>query len=153
MCYLFTNTIIEAYPMDDIVGMQIVASMKNIMAIAVGISIGKEESFNQTIKILMELINETQDIVSLFDCDEKTMLLPCGIGDIMLTCFGENSRNRKFGYDIGSSKSIDERELVEGCNALKTFHKMLDKLNILNKCKTFVTIYNCVILNQDENGE
>lgn len=125
------NDTLKLRESNDILGIQICGSVKNIIAIAAGIVRG----LGYTESTLAFLINESiHDIKYLIKClggNPKTILSFAGIGDLMLTCTSTKSRNYSFGYVIGSTK--DKKEIkkylenntVEGYYTLEAIYKLI----------------------------
>lgn len=125
------NETLKLRECDDLIGVQICGSIKNIIAIASGIikGLGYSESTNAF------LINESlHDIKYLIEClkgNKKTVLSYAGIGDLLLTCTSTKSRNFSFGYIIGSTrdkKKINDYRMnntVEGFYTLSSIYKLV----------------------------
>lgn len=122
---------------DDLLGVEVCGVAKNIFAISCGILDGVGASDSTRAAFLNMIINECRNILSDFRCNENTIFLSCGIGDIILTCTSINSRNYKFGYMIGSNsskKKIDKflsTNTVEGLNALKSLKTNNELINLI----------------------
>lgn len=132
---IFRGTNIKTEITNDIVGVQIFGAMKNIMAITVGILEGLGYGKNTTIKTIMYFVKETQFLNKHYNTKKNTAYLSAGIGDIMLTCFGDKSRNRQFGLRIGKGESVKDvlqGELVEGYYAVNSIRNMSHELKRLS---------------------
>ena len=104
----------------DIVGVEICASVKNVMAIASGILEGMGVTDSTRALFLTESLNDIKELIHALGGKKKTILSFAGFGDILMTCTSHTSRNFSFGYIIGkgaSNKEIDaylEETTVEG---------------------------------------
>jgi glycerol-3-phosphate dehydrogenase (NAD(P)+) len=120
---------------NDVVGSQICGAVKNVIAIASGIVKGLGQGENSRAAILTIGFNEIMKINQKLGGQDKTMLEPCGIGDLILTCGSEKSRNFSFGYALGQRKSKEELlanrlSVVEGVATGKSVVSLAEKLNI-----------------------
>lgn len=117
-----------AYPTDDMISVQLCGSYKNALAIAVGILKGLGHLPNALAALICHGIDELRILIKAFGGKEQTLLEPCGIGDIYLTCGSLDSRNTSFGMLVaGGMLDIKEYLLnntVEGVEALICFHKI-----------------------------
>ena len=88
---------------------------------------------NETTKAMLiaEAMHDMEAILDAFDCDKRTVLSFAGIGDLILTCTTEKSRNYSFGKLLGSKpdkKEIDEylkNTTVEGFYTLESIYQLL----------------------------
>ena len=98
---------------------------------------------------ITEAIHDMKEMLKSFDADSKTISSFAGIGDLLLTCNSESSRNFSFGKLIGEQKSEKEIEqylnttTVEGMYTLKSIYKLLrnKKINI----EVIDLIYNIIV--------
>ena len=120
----------------DIVGIEICASVKNVMAIASGILEGMGVTDSTRALFLTESLNDIKELIHALGGKKKTILSFAGFGDILMTCTSKTSRNFSFGYLIGSGasqKEIDDyltNTTVEGMYTLKSIHKLVRKKNV-----------------------
>lgn len=115
----------------DIVGVEICASVKNVIAIASGMLEGMGASDSTRALFLTESLNDVKELIHALGGKKKTILSFAGFGDILMTCTSKTSRNFSFGYLIGngaSQKEIDSyisKNTVEGLYTLKSIHKLV----------------------------
>ena len=123
-------------PTDDMLGIQICGTVKNIIAIASGILAGLGYTDSTRAFLVNESMHDIKNIIYYLGGNPKTILSFAGIGDLMLTCTSIKSRNYSFGKVIGSTKNPKEIKkflcdhTVEGYFALNTVYKLLHKKNI-----------------------
>ena len=140
----------------DIIGVEICASVKNVMAIASGILEGMGVTDSTRALFLTESLNDIKELIHALGGKKKTILSFAGFGDILMTCTSHTSRNFNFGYIIGkgaNSKEIDEylnNNTVEGMYTLKSIHKLVRKKKV--KMPIINLIYN-IILGKKEKEE
>lgn len=120
----------------DIIGVEICASIKNVMAIASGMLEGMGASDSTRALFLTESMNDIKELIDALGGKKKTILSFAGFGDILMTCTSKSSRNFSFGYLIGSGVSHEEvneyleNTTVEGMYTLKSIHKLVRKKNV-----------------------
>ena len=129
---LLTNTYFSLETSEDIIGVQLVGALKNCIAVGVGLLDGAGYGANTQILFIMHMLEEIKIILHAYNCSEKTMYSFAGIGDIILTCFGKQSRNYKFGQLIGRGnnfeKTIQALEIApEGINTLQSVQEITQK--------------------------
>lgn len=120
---VFSNDCMRVYTNTDIKGVELCGALKNVMALAAGMSDGLGFGDNAKAAIITRGIAEISRLGSAMKCDEKTFNGLAGVGDMIVTATSRHSRNNKAGYLIGSGKSAKEAVaevgmVVEGLNAL-----------------------------------
>ncbi len=116
---------------DDIIGVEICGSIKNVMAIAAGILDGMSVSDSTRALFLTESMNDIKELIDKLGGNKKTILSFAGFGDFLMTCTSTTSRNFSFGRLIGTNtpqESIDEylrNTTVEGLYTLNSIHKLI----------------------------
>ena len=120
----------------DIIGVEIYASVKNVMAIASGMLEGMGVTDSTRALFLTESMNDIKELIEALGGRKKSILSFAGFGDILMTCTSHTSRNFSFGYLIGkgaSKKEIDnylKNTTVEGMYTLKSIHKLIGKKKV-----------------------
>lgn len=107
---LFHNDYTRVYSNDDIIGVQVGGAVKNIMAIACGISDGLGYGANSKAALITRGLAEITRLGLLLGAQAETFQGLSGVGDLVLTCTDDKSRNRRFGLGIGQGKSITEMQ-------------------------------------------
>lgn len=131
----FLTPMFRVYVNHDIIGVQIGASVKNIMAIAAGIVDGADLGDNATAALITRGLHEMKRLGMQLGASQDTFSGLSGIGDLVVTCTSEHSRNRFVGYNIGQGKSLDEvisqmNMVAEGVKTTKSVHEWSNKLDI-----------------------
>ncbi len=132
----FENDKTKLRTTNDIIGVEICGSIKNVMAIASGILGGMKVPDSTKALFLTESLNDVKELIEELGGDKKTILSFAGFGDILMTCSSTNSRNYSFGELIGQGKSKKEIDIylenttVEGAYTLKSIHKLIKDRNI-----------------------
>ncbi len=102
------NKNLRTYTTDDITGAQLGGALKNVIAIAAGISDGLGFGANTRAAIITRGLTEINRIAQKAGAKADTLMGLSGIGDLMLTCTDDLSRNRRFGKLLGEGKSVEE---------------------------------------------
>ncbi len=125
---LFENEYIIIERSKDIKGIELLSSIKNIVALAAGISNGLGYNENTHAIIITKGIEEMTKIAPFYDIKAETILSVAGIGDLVLTASSKTSRNYLTGFKIGSGEKIDKaikttKTVVEGVECAKVMYK------------------------------
>jgi len=125
----------RAYTTEDIVGVELGGALKNVLAIAVGIADGLGFGANTRAALMTRGLAEIMRLGTSLGAHQETMMGLAGLGDIILTCTDNQSRNRRFGLAIGQGKSVEQAEVeveqtVEGLRAAKAIHSKAIQLGL-----------------------
>ncbi len=96
------------YVSDDLIGVQLAAALKNVIAIAAGASDGLKFGHNARAALITRGLAEIARLGIAMGANPLTFSGLAGMGDLVLTCTGELSRNRTVGFEIGKGKNIEE---------------------------------------------
>ena len=110
---------VRVYWSDDLIGVQLCGAVKNILAIACGISDGLGYGSNAKAALITRGLAEMSRLGLSLGAKQDTFSGLAGVGDLVLTCTDDQSRNRRFGLLLGHDRSIEEAEkqigqVVEG---------------------------------------
>lgn len=124
---LYTNT--------DIVGVELCGAIKNIVAIASGISDGLGYGCNAKASLITRGLYELQKFGLAFGADQRTFPGVAGMGDLITTCISDKSRNRYVGEMLAKGKAVDEiissmDMVAEGVNTAKAVYSIASRQNI-----------------------
>lgn len=116
---LFHHGNVRVYLSDDLTGVQLCGAVKNILAIACGISDGLGYGSNAKAALITRGLAEMSRLGLCLGAKQETFLGLAGVGDLVLTCTDDQSRNRRFGLLLGQQNSITDAEkqigqVVEG---------------------------------------
>lgn len=106
--HLISNQHFRAYTSTDIIGVEIAGAVKNVLAIATGISDGIEFGYNSQAALITRGLAEMTRLGVKLGAKPATFAGLAGVGDLVLTCTGKLSRNHSVGYEIGQGKSLEE---------------------------------------------
>jgi glycerol-3-phosphate dehydrogenase (NAD(P)+) len=132
---IFHHGSMRVYLSDDIAGVTVGGSLKNIIAIASGISDGMGFGNNARAALITRGIAEITRFGKTLDASEETFIGLAGIGDLLLTCTGQYSRNREVGIRLAEGKSLDSilsslGHVAEGVNACYELVKRIKDTSI-----------------------
>ncbi len=111
---LFSTELFRVYVSDDLTGIQLCGALKNVIAIGAGASDGLGFGLNARAALITRGLAEIARLGVAMGANPMTFMGLSGIGDLVLTCTGDLSRNRTLGLQIGQGKSL--KEITEGMN-------------------------------------
>lgn len=131
----FHGDLFRAYHTEDVVGVCIGGSLKNVMAIACGVSDGLGLGMNARAGLITRGLAEITRLAVAMGANPLTLMGLAGIGDLVLTCTGNLSRNRRLGLGLGQGRKLDEilaelGEVAEGVTTASSAHKLAQKLGV-----------------------
>ncbi|QJD73275.1 NAD(P)H-dependent glycerol-3-phosphate dehydrogenase [Lactobacillus acetotolerans] len=133
---LFSNDYVRFYTNDDLVGVEVGGAVKNVIAIAAGILVGKHYGDDAKAALMTRGLAEITRLgVNYFGAKPMTFSGLAGIGDLIVTCTSVNSRNWRAGKQIGEGKTLDYvlknmGQVVEGATTVKAVHELAQEKNI-----------------------
>lgn len=116
---LFHHPNFRAYTSHDMIGVQMGGAIKNVIAIAAGIADGLGLGANSRAALITRGLTEMVRLGSILGGQRDTFMGLAGLGDLVLTCTDNQSRNRRFGYALGKGISsqqaqLDIQQVIEG---------------------------------------
>lgn len=122
----------RAYTSSDIVGVEVGGAVKNVLAIGAAISDGLGFGANTRIALITRGLVEMTRLGVALGAQRDTFMGLAGLGDLVLTCTDNQSRNRRFGLAFASGKTVAEAEksigqVVEGVPAARAVHEVAGK--------------------------
>jgi glycerol-3-phosphate dehydrogenase (NAD(P)+) len=125
----------RAYTSDDMVGVEVGGAVKNVLAIGAGMSDGLGFGANTRIALINRGLAEMTRLGVALGAKQETFMGLAGMGDLVLTCTDNLSRNRRMGLALASGKSVDEakeeiQQVVEGVMAAEAVNEVAEKLEI-----------------------
>ncbi len=126
---------LRVYAHNDVIGAEVGGAVKNVMAIAVGISDGLGLGLNARAALITRSLNELSILVLALGGKMQTIYGLTGIGDLILTCTGDLSRNRTVGLKLAKGESlaniiVNLGHVAEGIYAAKEVYKLGDQLSL-----------------------
>jgi glycerol-3-phosphate dehydrogenase (NAD(P)+) len=131
----FDDTNFRIYLSDDVIGVAMGGALKNVVAIAAGIAAGLGLGHNSVAAVVTRGLAEMARLSEACGGRAETSMGLSGLGDLVLTCTGSLSRNRRFGMAIARGKSVAEAcdgigQVVEGVRTAEAVDHLAKKLGI-----------------------
>ena len=125
----------RVYSSEDIIGVQIGGALKNVVAICAGISDGLGYGQNARAALITRGLAEISRIGVALGADPMTFMGLSGLGDLVLTCAGDLSRNRQVGLALGRGRKLDDivsemRMVAEGVKTTRVAHQLAASLGV-----------------------
>ena len=125
----------RVYTSADVIGVQIGGVVKNVIAIAAGISDGLSLGHNARAALITRGLAEMTRLAVRMNADPLTLAGLPGLGDLILTCTGDLSRNRAVGLQIASGRSLHEitastRAVAEGVRNTRSLYALAERLGV-----------------------
>lgn len=129
---LFNSDYFRAYTSTDIIGLEVSGALKNIIAIAAGICDGLEFGTNARAALITRGLAEITRFGVALGAQAQTFYGLSGVGDLVLTCTGDLSRNRYVGLELGRGKKLDQilqemSMVAEGVKTTKSVQNIVER--------------------------
>ncbi|NDO47488.1 NAD(P)H-dependent glycerol-3-phosphate dehydrogenase [Clostridium sp. MD294] len=131
----FMNPNFRLYTNNDVIGVEVGAALKNIIALAAGMSDGLGFGDNTKAALMTRGMTEMSRLGIAMGGKAETFAGLSGIGDLIVTCTSMHSRNRRAGILLGKGKSLDEtlaevKMVVEGINTVQAACELAKKYHV-----------------------
>jgi len=125
----------RAYTSDDMIGVEVGGAVKNVLAIGAGMSDGLGFGANARIALITRGLTEMMRLGVALGARKETFMGLAGMGDLVLTCTDNLSRNRRMGLALAGGKTLQEaqaaiQQVVEGVMAAEAVHEVATRLGI-----------------------
>lgn len=132
---LVSNGAFRAYTSDDVLGVELGGSLKNVIAIAAGAVAGLGLGHNAAAAIVTRGLAEMTRLCVKLGGEALTLSGLSGLGDLVLTCYGDLSRNRDLGFRLGKGESFDDIQrtrvtVAEGVKTAKSAYALARKYDV-----------------------
>ncbi len=132
---VFGTDYFRVYASEDVIGLEISGALKNIVAIAAGICDGLQYGLNTRAALITRGLVEIKRFGCHFGADPKTFSGLSGLGDLLLTCTGDLSRNRTVGLKLGEGKKLKDilaemNMVAEGVKTAKSAFDIVQEIDI-----------------------
>lgn len=126
---------LRVYTSTDVIGAELGGAVKNVMAVATGISDGMGLGDNSRAALITRGLAEIVRMGAALGARPETLYGLSGMGDLVLTCTGDLSRNRRLGLALGRAQSLESAladigQVVEGVSAAAEVHRLAGKLGV-----------------------
>ena len=130
-----TTETFRSYTSKDVVGVQMGGALKNVIAIAAGIADGLGFGHNARAAIITRGLAEITRVAVRLGANPLTLSGLSGMGDLVLTCTGELSRNRRVGLELGKGRSLEEilkdmKQVAEGVKTARSARDLSRKTGV-----------------------
>ncbi len=132
---LFSTPVFRVYSSSDIIGVEVGGSIKNVVALGTGLSDGLGFGYNARAALITRGLAEMTRLGVALGAEPLTFSGLSGLGDLVLTCTGDLSRNRTVGVRLGKGESLDAilsdmKMVAEGVKTTKAAYGLSRKLGI-----------------------
>jgi glycerol-3-phosphate dehydrogenase (NAD(P)+) len=126
---------LRIYTNNDVVGAELGGSVKNVMAIAAGMTSGLGFGSNSVAALITRGLAEITRLARREGAQMETLMGLAGLGDLVLTCTGSLSRNRFVGHELGKGRRLEEitaemNEVAEGINTALAVKQLADRAGL-----------------------
>lgn len=121
----------RAYSGTDMLGAELGGAMKNVLAVATGVADGMQLGLNARAGLITRGLSEMLRLNAALGGQAETVIGLAGLGDLVLTCTGDLSRNRRLGLALGQGKSVAEavREIGQVVESVQTADEIMRLAN------------------------
>lgn len=131
----FQNNNFLVYTSDDVIGVELGGAIKNVLAIAAGISDGLGFGANARSAIITRGLAEMRRLGEKLGAKDDTLMGLAGIGDLVLTCTDNQSRNRRLGLALGRGEGLAQAieaigQAIEGLKSSHSIHLLAERTHI-----------------------
>lgn len=146
----FHNEVFRTYTHDDIVGVEVGGAVKNVMAIAAGIADGLGFGANTRAALITRGLTEIIRLGVVLGGRQETFMGLTGLGDLILTCTDDQSRNRRFGLELAKGVTISAacQKIDQAIEGIKTSHEVY-QLALMNDIEMPITEQVCKVMSGD----
>lgn len=133
--HMVSNDYFRAYAADDVVGVELGGAVKNVIAIAAGAADGLGFGLNTQAALITRGLAEITRLAMKMGARPATLAGLAGMGDLVLTCTGTLSRNRRVGKMLGQGQSLEQileelGEVAEGVNTARSVFDLIQKYEV-----------------------
>jgi glycerol-3-phosphate dehydrogenase (NAD(P)+) len=132
---LFQTSYFRVYTTDDVVGVELGGALKNVIAVAAGMAVGLGLGHNAIAALITRGIAEMGRLAEALGASRQTLSGLAGVGDVILTCTGDLSRNRYVGVELGRGRPLDDilrgmDMVAEGVETTRAAHALARRVGI-----------------------
>lgn len=132
---VFHNAYFRAYGINDVIGVELGGALKNVIAVATGVSDGLKLGYNTRAAIITRGLAEIARLGNAMGADPMTFMGLAGMGDLVLTCTGDLSRNRTVGMKLGQGMNLqdimnDMKMVAEGVHTTESAYELSKLKNV-----------------------
>lgn len=125
-----STTAMRLYRTTDTVGAELGGALKNVMAIASGVTIGARLGESARAALITRGFPEMQRLAAALGAQAETLSGLSGFGDLVLTCTSDQSRNYRYGLALGRAETFDTTATVEGAATARAVRQLASDLDL-----------------------
>jgi glycerol-3-phosphate dehydrogenase (NAD(P)+) len=130
-----SSTTFRVYTNTDVAGVEIGGAVKNVMAIATGVVNGLGLGYNSVTALITRGLAEMTRLAVKLGGRGETLAGLAGMGDLVLTCLGNLSRNRQVGVALGQGRTLEQiisetRQVAEGVKTAQATHELSQRIGV-----------------------
>ncbi|MEO1747935.1 MAG: NAD(P)H-dependent glycerol-3-phosphate dehydrogenase [Pseudomonadota bacterium] len=129
-CKTLSSNTLRLYASDDLRGVELGGALKNVMAIAAGIVKGVGLGESAKAALIARGFVEMERLAEAYGARPQTLKGLSGLGDLVLTCGTEQSRNYSYGLSLASSAGCQSKKLAEGAYTANSAKRLAEQLNV-----------------------
>jgi glycerol-3-phosphate dehydrogenase (NAD(P)+) len=132
---LFNTEYFRVYTNDDVIGVELGGAIKNVIALAAGVCDGLGYGYNTRAALITRGLAEMKRLGIAMGAKQETFAGLAGMGDLVLTCTGDLSRNRTVGVELGKGRKLQEilgemTMIAEGVKTTLSTYQLAAKLQV-----------------------
>ena len=132
---IFMNENLRVYTSKDVKGVELGGALKNIIAFCAGIAAGLELGDNTFAALITRGLHEISVLGEILGGNKQTFYGLTGLGDLIVTCLSEHSRNRRAGKLLGQGMKIEDIRneigmVIEGVDNIEVAYELSKKYNV-----------------------
>jgi glycerol-3-phosphate dehydrogenase (NAD(P)+) len=132
---IFQTAQFRVYTSEDVIGVELGGSLKNVIAIAAGMAVGLGLGHNATAALITRGLAEIMRLGVALGANPLTLSGLAGMGDLILTCTGDLSRNRHVGMELGKGRALADvlsemTMIAEGVDTTRAAHALAQRERI-----------------------
>ena len=132
---LFQTSYFRVYTGNDVIGVELGGALKNVIALAAGVGAGLGYGHNTLAALMTRGLAEMKRLGVAMGAESSTFSGLAGMGDLVLTCTGDLSRNRTVGFRLGSGDTIEEilsemSSVAEGVKTTESVHELSERYQV-----------------------
>ena len=128
--HILSTPTLRLYRTTDLIGAELGGALKNVMAIAAGVTIGAGLGDSARAALISRGFSEMQRLAAHLGARADTLAGLSGLGDLVLTCTSDLSRNYRYGLALGSGQDFDTATTVEGAATARALQRLALDLDI-----------------------
>jgi len=149
---VFSTDYFRVYTNNDVIGTELGGALKNVIALAAGVCDGLGYGYNTRAALITRGLAEMKKLGMAMGAKAETFSGLAGMGDLLLTCTGDLSRNRTVGIELGKGRSLndilaDMSMVAEGVKTTLSTYQLADKLAV--EVPIITEMYKILYLNKD----